>query len=270
MTSNPLVSSARSAYRSILRASAKTFVNDPTVLRAFRSKIRSEYFTNLPISNAAVCQEKVQLVHEIADFLRKNVAQAVRLRGPEGALSEERWQLRITEETELGNNENVKSTSAESSRSARKKQNSTGTGCCQADGKSTVPRYYSQLKKAHKQRQVPELKEDDLEESFVRGSGPGGQSINKTENNVQLLHIPTGIRVCCQETRSLELNRKFARRLLLEKLDALQNPGLSKQDLKRALKAERHRRRKKKAKKKANEEEADPREHISSEGRPGT
>lgn len=35
-----------------------------------------------------------------------------------------------------------------------------------------IPRYFSQLKKAHKQRQVPELREDDLEESFVRGSSP--------------------------------------------------------------------------------------------------
>lgn len=86
---------------------------------------------------------------------------------------------------------------------------------------------------------VPELKEEDIEESFVRGtdctdvlapcmypqivfacvgSGPGGQSINKTENNVQLLHKPTGIRVACQDTRSLSQNRKLARRRLLEKV----------------------------------------------------
>lgn len=116
---------------------------------------------------------------------------------------------------------------------------------------SQIPRFYSQLKKAHKQRVVPELKEGDLEESFVRGSGPGGQSINKTENNVQLLHKPTGIRVSCQETRSLSQNRKLARRWLLDKLDTLYNPGLSKQEVKKALQIERERRQRKKAKKKA-------------------
>jgi len=96
---------------------------------------------------------------------------------------------------------------------------------------------------------IPELKESDLEESFIRGSGPGGQSINKTNNNVQLLHKPTGMQVKCQETRSLQQNRKIARKILLEKLDHHFNPGLSKEDLKRARERERDRRRKKKARK---------------------
>jgi len=114
---------------------------------------------------------------------------------------------------------------------------------------SSIPKYYSQLKKAHQRRKIPELNEDDLEESFVRGSGPGGQSINKTENNVQLLHKPTGIRVSCQDTRSLQLNRMYARRLIMQKLDKIENPGLSKEEMKRAKQIERERRRRKKAKK---------------------
>jgi len=107
------------------------------------------------------------------------------------------------------------------------------------------------MKKAHKERTIPVLNESDIEESFVRGSGPGGQSINKTQNNVQLLHRPTGIRVSCQETRSLEQNRKTARRILLDKLDDIHSPGLSKSGMKKAKHLERERRRRKKAKRKA-------------------
>lgn len=65
----------------------------------------------------------------------------------------------------------------------------------------------------------PKLNESELEERFVRGSGPGGQSVNKTANNVVLKHIPTGITVKCHKTRSLEENRKEARKILAVKLD---------------------------------------------------
>lgn len=59
-----------------------------------------------------------------------------------------------------------------------------------------------------------ELLESDLEEQFVRGSGNGGQAINKTSSSVSLIHKPTGIRVQCQKTRSRDENRKIARKLL--------------------------------------------------------
>uniref|UniRef100_A0A336M716 CSON013021 protein n=1 Tax=Culicoides sonorensis TaxID=179676 RepID=A0A336M716_CULSO len=65
----------------------------------------------------------------------------------------------------------------------------------------------------------PKINEADLEEQFVRGSGPGGQSVNRTANNVVLKHIPTGIIVKCHKTRSLEDNRKEARRILVIRLD---------------------------------------------------
>ncbi|KAI0874193.1 RF-1 domain-containing protein [Hypoxylon argillaceum] len=61
--------------------------------------------------------------------------------------------------------------------------------------------------------------EDELEESFLKGSGPGGQKINKTNSAVQLKHIPTGLVVKCQATRSRSQNRTIARRLLADKLD---------------------------------------------------
>ncbi|KAI0810624.1 RF-1 domain-containing protein [Xylaria sp. FL0064] len=61
--------------------------------------------------------------------------------------------------------------------------------------------------------------EEEIEESFLKGSGPGGQKINKTNSAVQLKHIPTGLVVKCQETRSRSRNRTIARRLLADKLD---------------------------------------------------
>lgn len=72
------------------------------------------------------------------------------------------------------------------------------------------------------------LNESDLSEKFVRGSGPGGQSVNKSNNCVQLTHIPTGIMVSSHESRELTANRKTARRKLIELLDIRINGDQSK------------------------------------------
>ena len=58
--------------------------------------------------------------------------------------------------------------------------------------------------------------EDDLEESFILGGGPGGQKTNKTSSVVRLMHEPSGLMVRCGETRSRETNRWLARRMLAE------------------------------------------------------
>eukprot|EP01040_Poterioochromonas_malhamensis_P009327 gene9327-10128_t len=72
------------------------------------------------------------------------------------------------------------------------------------------------------------LNEAEIEETFAKGSGKGGQKINKTMNRVVLVHKPTGLRVSCQEVRDLDTNRKLARRMLVEKLDVYYNQELSK------------------------------------------
>lgn len=63
--------------------------------------------------------------------------------------------------------------------------------------------------------------DSEIEENFLKGSGPGGQKINKTSSAVQLKHLPTGIVVKCQDTRSRSQNRKTARRLLGERIEEL-------------------------------------------------
>ena len=65
------------------------------------------------------------------------------------------------------------------------------------------------------------IKESDIVERFVRSRGHGGQNVNKTSTCVYLKHLPTGIDVKCQQERSQSLNRFFARRILMEKIETL-------------------------------------------------
>lgn len=65
--------------------------------------------------------------------------------------------------------------------------------------------------------------ESDLEESFIRSSGPGGQNVNKVSSCVFLRHKPSGVAVKCQRERSQVLNRFFARRLLLDEIERRRN-----------------------------------------------
>ena len=60
--------------------------------------------------------------------------------------------------------------------------------------------------------------EEDLEESFILGGGPGGQKTNKTSSVVRLLHPPSGLQVRCGENRPPEINRWLPRRMLAERL----------------------------------------------------
>jgi peptide chain release factor len=66
------------------------------------------------------------------------------------------------------------------------------------------------------------ITEADIEEKFIHAQGRGGQKINKSSVCVYLKHIPTGIEVKCQESRSQASNRFFARRILADRIEEAQ------------------------------------------------
>ncbi|XP_001605206.3 probable peptide chain release factor C12orf65, mitochondrial [Nasonia vitripennis] len=107
---------------------------------------------------------------------------------------------------------------------------------------------------------VPKINEDDLEIQYVRGSGPGGQSTNKTSNNVVMKHLPTGLVIKCHETRSQTQNLKIAKEKLINKLDLLYNGEDAVENQKKKLLAkktsEKQRRQKKRAALKASFKES--------------
>ncbi|WP_243370192.1 peptide chain release factor-like protein [Geotalea sp. SG265] len=91
------------------------------------------------------------------------------------------------------------------------------------------------------------VREEDLEERFIRSSGKGGQHVNKTSTCVYLKHKPTEIEVKCMAERSQSINRFLARRELLEKLESAVGKGTA-AELKRDKARKQKARRKKRAK----------------------
>ena len=87
------------------------------------------------------------------------------------------------------------------------------------------------------------IREGDLIEKFILGSGSGGQKINKTSSCVYLKHLPTGIEIKCQRERSRELNRYYARKELCDRLEEkIENKKSEKQQLIEKIRRQKRRR----------------------------
>ena len=78
------------------------------------------------------------------------------------------------------------------------------------------------------------LNESEFEESFCRSAGPGGQHVNKVSTAVELRHLPTGLAVTVQDSRSQALNRRLARERLLDAIEASQRRIVEQQKAQRA------------------------------------
>ena len=107
---------------------------------------------------------------------------------------------------------------------------------------------------ADKEKQLSErmqalgVREQDIDEQFVRSSGAGGQNVNKVATCVVLRHGPSGIQVKCQKERSQALNRYLARRILLDKIAAKLEGAQSAEEQKAAKIRRQKRRRSRRAK----------------------
>jgi protein subunit release factor B len=89
--------------------------------------------------------------------------------------------------------------------------------------------------------------------SYLKGSGPGGQKINKTNSAVQIKHLPSGLVIKCQDTRSRDQNEKLAMRRLQDKLEMAEKEGtgeLSRVERRRGMLRKRKASKAKKAKRK--------------------
>jgi protein subunit release factor B len=115
---------------------------------------------------------------------------------------------------------------------------------------TSAPVSPAKVKELERRMEILGIGEDDLEETFVRSSGPGGQKVNKTSSCVVLKHKPTGLVIKCMESRSRELNRFLARRRLVDRIAEEKDRSLSERQQEVAKIRRQKRKRSKRAKEK--------------------
>ncbi len=114
-------------------------------------------------------------------------------------------------------------------------------------------------RRLHRQMQKLNIQDNEIEEKFVVGSGRGGQKLHKSATCVNLKHGPSGISIKCQQTRSREDNRYFARQRLCEKIAQQQQQIQSEKQ----KKIDKIRRQKKRRSRRAKQRILDDKHHVS-------
>ena len=114
------------------------------------------------------------------------------------------------------------------------------------------------------------IREEDLEERFIRSSGKGGQHVNKSSTCVYLKHLPTGIEVKCMVDRSQSVNRFLARREIAERLETLAGQSTQRDKKAQRLRKQKARRKKRSADKYETSHHEDTQELHDEERHPGS
>ena len=114
-------------------------------------------------------------------------------------------------------------------------------------------------RRLHRQMRQLNIQDNEIEEKFVVGSGRGGQKLHKSATCVCLKHRPSGIHIKCQQTRSREDNRYFARQRLCEKIAQQQHQIQSEKQ----KKIDKIRRQKKRRSRRAKQRILDDKQHVS-------
>lgn len=104
-----------------------------------------------------------------------------------------------------------------------------------------------------------QINEADLIEKFIIGSGKGGQKLHKTASTVYLKHVPSSLEIKCQESRSREHNRYFARERLCEKLQSI----VSDEKTKEQQRIEKEKRQKKRRSRRSKQKMLDEKSKLS-------
>ena len=115
---------------------------------------------------------------------------------------------------------------------------------------SQLPVSESKQRDLRRRMRALNIREADLNEKFVRSSGKGGQNVNRVATCVMICHVPSGMRVKCQIARTQGLNRYYARKILIEKIEVRERGIASAKQQKIAKLKRQKRKRSKRAKEK--------------------